>query len=376
MSRRQLLIASIVGAALLAAGLLWIGFRNSDGQVPLKIGADLTLSGPTAYWSQEVQKGLDLAVDEANADTGKRLVTIVYQDNKGNAGQAVSVFQRLANIDQVSVVVTCHTPIAKPLRETAGREKVPLLATVTSALDFGMENEWSFRDFPGQDQEAPPLAEHAHKQMGLRKIGSLIVNDDYGRDGDTAFRKEFTRLGGAVLPFQTLEQKDSDFRSQIRKVLSDSPEAVLVIARDAALGVAVKQLREATFRGPIFSTNFDTPDVWNVAGTAADGVVFTGPHFDLEASDAARKFTLAFRAKYRGEEPDYLAVYGYSIGRYLISVLREADGDRDKVRQALGKLSTDSVRGRLIMNAKREVISPIGLYEVRNGKQRLIRTID
>jgi len=371
---------STIGFALAVSLMLGCGGcrtnSKSSGDEPLKIGADLTLTGPTAYWSQQIKKGLDLAVEAANTHSGPRPIQVLYQDNQSNQGQAVSIFQRFATIDQVSVVITCFTPIAKPLRNNAANEQLPLVATVVSALDFGSANEWSFRDFPPQDQQATVLARYSYQKLGLRKVVSLVVNDDYGRDGDTAFRAEFAKLGGEGLRSETMQQTDTNVRPQITKILGDSPDGVLVIVRDNALGIAVKQLREAGFKGRIVGVNaFDAPVVWRAAGNAGEGVVFTSAYIDFAGDKEAREFLNAYKTRYK-EEPDWVACYGYTIGQYLVDLLRKSGGDREKLRQALASLDQNSIRGRLRMSEKREVLSPIGIYEYRDGEKRLVTRLD
>lgn len=370
-------------AILAAVAVVWAVSRQDGGTAgdgasrPLTIGADLTLTGPTAFWSQQIQKGLDVAVDEANGKAGARKVRVVYQDNQGNPAAAVSVFQRLVDLDGASVVVTCFTPIAKPLRETAASAKVPLLATVVSANDFGLANEWSFRDFPPQDQQATALARHSYGPLGLRKVAALIVNDDYGRDGYKAFSAEFAKLGGSVTGFETMDQKDNDVRAQVTKLLAAGPDGILAIVRDTALGLATKQLREAQFRGKIVGVNaFDSPDVLRAAGQSVEGVVFTSVYIDPEGGAESRAFLDAYRARFSGEEPDSTAIYGYTIGQYVADNMRKVGGDPAKLRDALSVLDRDSIRGHLTMNTRREVLGPIGIYEYQGGRKRLIEKVN
>ena len=107
--------------------LVWyFGQKNNNQLGVTKIGADLTLSGDLAYWSTELKKGMDLA----SSETDSNHIAIVYEDNQGRASDAVNIFKKLVSVDKVSVVLSCFTPIAQPLRPVAGESKVPLVATV------------------------------------------------------------------------------------------------------------------------------------------------------------------------------------------------------------------------------------------------------
>ena len=320
----------------------------------------------------KLKKGLDLAVEEFNAKAEEK-IEVVYQDNQGNAPQAVSIFQRFATVDNVAVVMTCFTPIAKSLRPLAAQNGVPLVATVVSALNFGAENEWSFRDFPPQDQQSNVLAAYARNTLKLKKVGAIIVNDDYGRDGYTAFSTEFSRLGGKVFEYETAEQKDLDFKAQVLKAIANKPDGLYVVIRDNALGTLVKQLREAGFTGQILGVNaFDAPVVWTAAGNAGEGVVFTSALMNFEGNPAALDFKNRFQAKYVGESPDWVAAYGYTIGNYLSPLLVASKGNRDVMRKQLAELDRNSIRGQLKMSAGRDVLSPIGIYKRVGSEKKLI----
>jgi branched-chain amino acid transport system substrate-binding protein len=343
-----------------------------------KIGADFTLTGNTAFWSEKLKNGMDLAVEEvnANASSGKGKVVVIYEDNQGNPGKAVSIWQKLDTVDGVSVVVTCFTPTGQPLRDSAERSKLPLVATVTSAKAFAAINPWTFRDFPPQEQQCPAIARYAFKTLKMKTAGYLVVNDDYGLDGAKIFRQEFESLGGKVLGGDTFEQKDTDMRGQVEKVIRQVPDCLLIVGRDQSLAMTIKQTRELGYKGVVLGNNgFDADIVWKMVGNAGDGVVFASAYTDFETDSGAKAFKDKYVQRYN-QQPDYTDVYGYTIGKYLAGILLETGGDRAKVREALSSLNVDSIRGKLSMNSSRDVVSPIGMYILEGGKRRFLQKMD
>jgi len=343
--------------------------------VPIKVGANITLTGPIAYWGQQVKKGLDLAVSEANRNKPVRPIELVYQDNQGEAKNAIGIFQRFTSVDNVSAVISIFTPVSKPLRSIAAQSKVPLLATVVSSVGFGLENEWSFRDFPSQTQQATAIAEYAYNQYALKKAATLVVNDDYGRDGEEVFTQTFTKLGGTVVAKDTVDQKATDIRSQLQKLLSAKPDVIFMVVRDSTLGMAVKQARELRFTGKIIGVNaFDAPVVWEAAGNAGNGVIFTSAYIDFEGNSEAKDFGVTYRMAYK-EEPDWVSVYGYTIGKYIFEIASESNGDATALRDKLANMHVDSIRGELRMNTSRDVVSPIAIYQRKDGINVFLKKI-
>lgn len=337
----------------------------------LRIGADLTLSGNIAYWGVQIQKGLLQAAYDFNQTSDGIKVNIVCQDNKGSPAGAVSVFRRLVSLDDVSAVVSVFSPVSNPLREVAGSLKTPLIATVVSAEGFGKINDWCFRDFPSQSQQSITLANYVVKKYGVKHVASIVVNDDYGKDGEIAFCREIEKLGGTVEAKEYMSQNDTTIVNQLNKLLSKNPDCIYIVVRDTALGTSVKQMRERGYKGLIVGVNaFDSPLVWSAAGAAGEGCIFTSAYVDLSAPKA-QKFVDAYKNT-NGEAPDWIAAYGYSIGQYLVASVANANGDKEVLRSLLASVRVDSIRGELVMNPSRDVISPIGIFVREGDNNKLI----
>lgn len=356
--------------ALVIMGLIVIlGCGKQQSKDNFKIGANFSLSGNLAYWSTELKNGIDFA--KIKLDTLNRL-KIIYEDNQGRANEAVNVFKKLATINKINVVITCFTPIGQPLRDFAEIYKVPLVATVTSAHNFAEVNKWTFRDFPTQDQQATALANYVFNNMKMKKGSYLIVNDDYGRDGAKIFKDTFTKMGGVIYEGDLFSQTDKSMRNQINKVLFNKPEFLLIIGRDQALATVCKQVREVNKDIKIVGVNaFDAAIVWDLIGEAGEGVVFTSAYVDYESSPAAMQFKNDYLTMYN-EIPSYVAVYGYTITRYLLDIFEKVGNDNDKIRNEIENMDIVSIRGHLKTNKVRDIISPIGIYIREGNNSKLI----
>ena len=372
-------VVALVSSLVACDGSQGSGAAKPSGEQPraaahpseLKVGAAFTLSGDLAYWSEQIQKGMDLALDELNSGEATP-VRVVYEDVQGNAQTAVSAFQKLDSVDDVSVVVSVFTPISQPLRVQAATAQLPLLATVTSAHEFAKDEAWSYRDFLTQEQMGAKVGRHAAETMGLTAAAGLVVDDDYGRDGATEFQKAFEAAGGKWLTLEVYKQSDTVMRPQVAKIAAVNPDTVLVVGRGQSLGLSIRQLREGGFDGQILSVNcLDSQKVWEIAGSAAHGAVFASALVDFEGEPAAKAFRQRYIARY-GAEPDWVGVYGYTIMTYLAPILRNAHGDRTQVRDALAGLDVGSIRGRIHVNEAHDVLSPVGLYQLAGDQKHLI----
>ena len=365
-------LALVLAFSLVGCGKKQDGKTAEQMKAPILIGANVTLTGKIAFWGQQIQKGLDLAATEANANQGAQPIKVLYQDNQGEMKNGISIFHRFATVDKVSAVISIFSPISTAVRPLADQYKIPLVATVVSADGFGLPNQWTFQDFPAQSQLIPPLASYAYNTLELRSAATFVVNDDYGRDGAKVFSAEFQKLGGKIVASETVDAKEIDARGQLTKLVSSKPDCLFMVARDASLGTCVRQARELGFKGIIVGPNaFDAPPVWETAGAAADGVVFSSTYLDYQNDPAALAFANRFETAYH-VKPDWVAVYGYTIGQYLFKLAQDTKGDPSKLRDALASLDVASLRGHLRMNASRALDYPIGIYRHEGNSNTLL----
>lgn len=374
MKRRNTLMSATAAVVLVAALAMACNNTEQNAAPPVpKVGANLSLTGPVAFWGQSILDGLKMAAEDYAKQHPDRPVRLVFEDNQGDPKVAVSAMRKLTSVDRVSAVVSAMTPFSKPLRPLAAQTRTPLIGTVVVARDFGAENEWSFRDYPTPEQLGGSIAEFGYKELGLRKAVCLVVDDEYGRDAQTLFTERFTALGGQVLGSDTATQKDTDVRAQVTKLLRLKPDVAYIVIRENTLGVAIRQFRELGFKGQILGINsFDSPVVWRAAGPAAEGAIFSNVHIDYERDPAARAFLERFKRE-KGQEPNNTQAYGYSIGTYLFPIVAQADGDNAKTRELLASMTAVTLRGQVRMLQSRDVETAVAIYRRTGDKTELVR---
>src|SRR6267378_627654 len=100
--RLALTLVTLLLAAL-SAGALSVGAQAP----PIRIGFASAMSGPAAITGEGVRWGATLAVEEINAKGGimGRKLEASFADNKATPGEAVSAVRKLADVDQVDVII-------------------------------------------------------------------------------------------------------------------------------------------------------------------------------------------------------------------------------------------------------------------------------
>lgn len=370
-TRTRVIVGSLAAIALaLVAVVALQQSRPQSGQI--RIGADITLTGTYGYFGQQLEKGLRIAETEANTTTAATPIELVIRDNRHDAVEAAAIFERMANVDKVSAAISLYSPMSKIINAKAAEYGIPLVTTYTTAHDI--TNQWTFRDFPAMDEQVPPLVRYAARELHLRTVSAVIFQAEFARDAKTAFENAFASEGGKLIhtdevPVAKALELVPD---AIDKATSGKPDGVFLVLSGAPLGVAIKRLRDTGYQGAILSViMFDSPEVQEVAGPAANGVYYASIPVDLDRTDAGRAFDARFRAAY-GAAPDYMAIYGYTIGQYLIDAARQTGGERKGVLARLSTLDVPSVRGPIKALPSKDIQSPVQLYRLANGTAEAI----
>src|SRR6266568_1649198 len=70
----------------------------------IKLGVLLPLTGEAASFGQDCQKGIQLALEEANLEKGKP-ITAFFEDSKADPKTAVAAFNKLVGVNKVTAVI-------------------------------------------------------------------------------------------------------------------------------------------------------------------------------------------------------------------------------------------------------------------------------
>ena len=368
MKKNKKLWLAVIGVAV-ALGLVVVGaYKEQDRDTKVKIGANLSLTGSMPYWSSQIKKGLDLALK--NLSDGK--ISICYEDNRGNVRDAISAFRKLAE-DDVSVIITAHTSIAVPQQILAQQEQTPLLGTVVGNSDFGEKNQWSFLDWPAHEDVVPPLVSYMRNKLKCRKAAILVVNDDYGSTGAKVFSNEFKAQGGQIEARESIGNTEKNLRPVLSKLLVEGVDSLYTITREETLLNIIKLSREMGFDGYIVGDHAMASSIIEQGlPVEISKIAFCGSVGIVEI-DKASPFFVEQYVGYYNEKPDWVALYGYSIGEYLLDVIKKSGGDKDTLRKSLSMLSMDSLRGRVIMSETRKVQTSCVVYVRENGRFRMVK---
>jgi branched-chain amino acid transport system substrate-binding protein len=360
----------VVVVVVLAIVFIVTQTKKEPGEV--KIGTIFALTGDAAKYGERAKKGVELALEEINAKGGirRKKVKIIYEDSQGDPQKAVSSFQKLVDIDKVKFIIgPLSSPEVLAIAPIAEKKKVIILTPTASAPQITHAGDYIFRNVMSDIFDGEALAVFVFRNLKKKKAGIIYINNDFGIGLKESFKKKFDALGGSVVVEESFERRDMDFRTQLTRIKAKNVEVLFVVGY-AEMGQVLRQIKEMGIKTQIVSLSmFEDPEILKVAGDAAEGVYYTYRVFDPKSEEPViQQFTKRFKEKYK-EDPDIFSALSYDAMRIFAHALEKGGIDIEGCKKALhGVKNFPGVVGRTTFDTNGDVIKPIGIKMVKNGK--------
>jgi len=372
MPKKNTLVALGISLLIIVVAVVFIVWRRDkeEQSQEITIGSILPLSGNSAQYGKFVQEGFELAIEEINKQGGIKgaPLRVIYEDDQANPSLAATAMGKLVQVDKVPIVFGSW-PSSSVLAQApiANQHRIPILAEAQSPK-IREAGDYVFRIQPDSRDYLNILAPYACRNLSLKRIAILYVNNDYGVDQADVFKLKVKELGSEVVFAEGFNQGAQDFRTVLTKIKATSPDGIFIPAY-AEAGIILKQASEqgitAKFLG---SAPMENPDVILTAGKAAEGVIYVH-HFDPDSDDPkVKQFQQSYRSKY-GRYPEGYAALAYDAGFVLQHVLNMCGPSAECLKNELYKVHNfPGVAGPTSFDDHGDVIKPIVVRTIKDGQ--------
>lgn len=337
-----------------------------------KLGVVSYLTGGGAAYGQSQKEGLDLAMEEINAQ-GKVKIELLYEDSRGSNTEAINAVNKLINKDNVVGIIgptlSGEMFAAGPIANQAG---VPIMGTSTTAEGITDVGEFVFRNALPESSAVPQAVKKSVEKYNLKKVALMYSsNNDWAVSGYKTMEQALKDNGVEIIATETFADKDTDFSAQLTKIASLKPDAVMVSSLYQEAALVLKKAREIGITVPFVGTNgFNSPELIKIAGDAANGAVVASPWYPGKENDKIKKFVADYKAKYN-KVPDQFAAQSYDALYIYASALEKAGSttDRAKLRDSLADIKDfEGVTGKFAFDEKRNPLMDATVLIVKDGQ--------
>jgi branched-chain amino acid transport system substrate-binding protein len=313
----------------------------------IKIGVAHALSGPIALYGEPISQGIALAVKEVNeqAYLGEGVtLEVVLEDTAGDKEQAIAVFEKLINQDQVVAILgptlSNSAFAADPVAQEAGVPVIGSSNTATGITDMG---DFVFRTSLPESAVIPNTLAVVAEARGMTKVAVMYGNDDqFTQSGYEVFAAALEEMGIEVVTTETFAKGDTDFSAQLTKIKSLEPQAIVTSALAEEAANIMTQARQLGIGEEIYfigGNGFNSPKLAEIAGPAAEGAISGAAWFISNPTPANEAFVEAYRAEYGGD-PDQFAAQAYTAAWVLAEAIKNATAvEPAAIRDALNEVA-------------------------------------
>jgi branched-chain amino acid transport system substrate-binding protein len=340
----------LVLAAALAA-LLTVGF-GPQSHAQVKIGVVNSLSGPFAAFGERYRTGLQIALDEVNADGGinGEELQLEIQDDRSEAQSALAAVESLINQDVPLIIGSYASSITGPMAQLMTREQVPLI--VLGSADDSITrpgSPWVFRAKHNSTIVARTYFDYfdylrERGDVELETVAMLYGNGAWPTSLAKAGKEFAQERGYEVVGDQAYDQGTSDFRPILNRFRSEEPD-ILYIVSYADDGVAItRQLREVGVNAHVIAidTSAALPNYPDQVGDLAEYVATVVSWSKDVQYEGVEDLYERLKAA-AGSEPSFYEAEGYLALRIAADALRRAGStDREAVRDALDQTDLET----------------------------------
>lgn len=358
-----------------AGALSAVPLSASAEDLDVKVGFAAPLTGANAGYGKDLQNGVQLALDEANAKKiqigGKTAkFTIQAEDDQADPRVGVQAAQKL--VDGGVAVVVGHfnsgtTIPASQIYETAGIPVIDPAATNPTITQRGFANV--FTVISSDAQNAGTAGTYAVTVTKAKKIAMIDDRTAFGQGEADEFEKAVKAAGGSIVAHEYSDNQTVDFSAQLTALKAAGADLVFFGGLDRQAAAVAKRMKQLGMTAQLVGGGgvMDT-DFLKLAGDASEGTMAWEYGSPLEKMPKGKAFADTFQ-KHFGVAILAYAPFGYDAAWAAVNAMQKANSIDPKVyRPALKAISFPGITGTIAFDDKGALKNASStMYQVKNG---------
>ncbi len=361
---RRTLIRSCVALACASLG------HAAHAAEPIKIGLITALSGQSALAGEAITRGMQVAIDEINAQgglLGGRKLELVRRDDEANPAKGVTAARELIYKEKVAVIFGgLDTPVSMAIVPLVNQARMPFMgpwAAGTPITKNGASPNYVFRVSAVDEQVDAGMVDYARKTFKSARFGLIMVNNPWGESNQKGIVAALTAKGMQPVASEKFDDTAVDVVPQLTRIKEAGADTLLLVGNVGPSAQVVKSLDRMGWKVPVVSHWGPAGGRYTeLAGPNAKEVHFVQTYsFFGEQSPVGKKVIAAMKARYpdvKGPEnitPAVGVANAYdAMHLTALAIAKAGSTDGDAVRQGFEHI--DSYDG--LIKSYRQPYSP------------------
>ncbi|MEJ2098753.1 MAG: ABC transporter substrate-binding protein [Desulfobacterales bacterium] len=371
-------------AAYLIIGLLFFACGPKEPET-IKIGINAPLTGDISQIGEGTKYAAQMWLEAVNTAGGiqigdkKYKVELVIEDNESKPESAVQATIKLITKDKVLAIVGPQSSKqAVPAGGKANELETPMISPWSTNLDTTKDRPFVFRGCFQDSFQGLVVANFIRDEFGFTKAAVLYdVYSDYPKGLAEFFKEAWEKINGpgSVVAFESFTTKDTDFSSQLMKIIISGAEVLFTPQYYNEVARIVKQAHQLGWDRPIVgSDSWGSAETVKLCGKDCYGLFFSTHYVAAIAKGATKKFIDQYKAKYK-YIPDDVAALTWDCMLIIQKAIQDASEltgdikkDRNAVRAALAKIKEfDGITGKMMFTEEGDPIKCVTIVRISDA---------
>jgi branched-chain amino acid transport system substrate-binding protein len=335
-----------------------------------RIGAVLPFKGEAEAYGRAVKNGLLLALDEINQQgiNGKKL-DILFEDEESSPEVAARKTAEMIKTGVPLIIGGVTSNVALAMAPVCEKNKVVMLSPTASSPKLSGAGKYIFRNYPSDTLEGRVMADYAVRRMKIKSVAIFYIDNEYGKGVTDVFTQEFKNLGGVISAQQGYASGTSDFTAAVKQIKTANPDAIYLPGYYTQIAAILKEIKDQKVPSKVISVEgIAEPMIIEIAGDAADGVIYPQPPYDSSSSNPEIKhFVSAYKAKFP-TEPDIDSAFAYDALKVVAKAIETSAKYPDDLRNRIADTSLKGLTGDIAFNASGDVDIQPRMFMIKDGR--------
>ncbi|MBP0590925.1 branched-chain amino acid ABC transporter substrate-binding protein [Paraburkholderia sp. LEh10] len=363
----------IIGLAVVGISLAG---NQSIAQQVVRIGVSAPLTGVSAANGKDIENGVRLAVDEANAqhirlDGQEVRFELNSVDDQGDPRVGVQVAQKLVDDGVVVVVGYYNSGVALPASPIFAKAGIPLMdpaATNPAITRQGLKNV--FRIIATDAQNSGNAGTYAVTVTKAQRIAVMDDRTAFGQGAADEFKKAVVAAGGHIVASEFTNDKAVEFNAQLTNIKAANADLLYFAGLDNQAALLTKRMKQLGMRTQFVGSGGIADSIFiSVAGSAAEGAMAWEYGRPVESLPQGKAFAERFKKRFGADTLSY-APFAYDCAWVAINAMKQANSAKPEVfMPALRTTQYDGITGKIEFDSYGDLKHPTStLYQVKGAR--------
>ena len=358
--RNSVLLLSIIISIVVV-----LSIHQAKAKQEIGIGVICDLTGVIAEYGTWVQNGVIIASEIINENDP--FINFYFEDGQSNVNKALGAFERFSSINNIHLIICgCNSSSIMSLSPKADSTKTILFSTIASSPNMKETGEFVFSDRVLGTEETECVANNL-EQLGIKSIAIIAHNNEAGMPYIDAFSNASKGKDINIVSKILVEPTSKDFRTELIKLKSLNPDAVLLVTPVEQTLNFIKQAKDISFTSKWLGiSTLKTDGFIKNGGNLVENVIIAS-----ESVEYTRSF-IDFQIRYQrrfNEKPTVYAVNGYEAAMIFYALIKKYGNNVSEIQKALYSEEFQTLFGKVFYD-KNGIIQnkKVDLYEIRKGE--------